>query len=129
MNTIGELTREDLSDCVLPSQYNDLFGRRSVYRDGEYRLLFAILEDAIKTYLANKRCANPAQKKRFEETRGWFESARESNAGLFGFQSICELLEIEPARLLESLKSFEPSPLSVRRHRIKRDTEVRNLAA
>ena len=37
MNAAVEFTREDLTDSILPSQYNDLLRRPSTVADGEYR--------------------------------------------------------------------------------------------
>ena len=64
MNAAVQFTREDLGDSILPSQYNDLLRRRSTLADGEYGLLWALLEDAIRSYLAKRARSNPTQRKR-----------------------------------------------------------------
>jgi hypothetical protein len=43
----GEMTQDDESDILLPEQYNDLRRRHHELR-GELRLMFAVLEDAIR---------------------------------------------------------------------------------
>jgi hypothetical protein len=129
MNTAIEYTPEDLSGSALPSQYNDLIRRRSSVSDGEYRLLWAVLEDAIRTYLANRACSNPIQRKKFEEVRRWFEPASDSARGLFGYQTICDLLEIDPGRLLKGLKCLDTREFPPRRHRLPRNAGARRMAA
>jgi hypothetical protein len=104
MNTAIEFAPEDLSGSILPFQYNDLIRHRSSVSDGEYRLLWAVQEDAIRTYVANRTCSNPIQRQRFEEVRSWFESPQDTARGLFGLQSICDLLELDSGRLLKGLK-------------------------
>ena len=129
MSMAIEIAPEDLYESVVPSQYNDLIRHRSPAAEGEYRLLWAVLEDAIRTYLANRPCSNPIQQERFEHVRRWFEAAQESGGGLFGFQTICDLLEIDSGRLLARLKSVGPHAFPVRRHRLVRTVGIRNLAA
>lgn len=128
MKATDELTREELGDSILPSQYYDLVSRRMPICDGEHRLIWAVLEDAIRTYLANKGRSDPARKKIFEEVRAWFESSQDSRTGMFGFQSICDFLEIDSKRLLNGLKSLR-HPLPNRHHRVVRIGRIRNLAA
>ncbi len=129
MTTVTELALKDLNDSILPSQYNDLIRRRSPAAEGEYRLLWAVLEDAIRTYLENRRCSNPIQQTRFEEVRGWFEVAQDYSGSLFGFQTICDLLDLNSGRLLAGLKSAGARAFPVRRHRLVRAAGVPNLAA
>jgi hypothetical protein len=51
MSTASAFTPQDFGDSVLPSQYDDLVRRRSLGREGEYRLLRAVLENPIRTYI------------------------------------------------------------------------------
>jgi hypothetical protein len=129
MNAVIEFAPEDLSGSILPSQYNDLIGRRLSISDGEYRLLWAVLEDAIRTYLANSTCSNPIQRKKFEEVCSWFEPEQKSTRALFGFQTICDLLEIDPGRLLNGLKCLDTREFLPRRHRLLRNAGARSMAA
>jgi hypothetical protein len=127
MNTAIEFT-EDLSDSILPSQYNDLLRRRSTVADGEYRLLWSVLEDAIRSYLANKARSNATQSKRFEEVRNWFEPADEPR-NFFSFETVCDLLGVDSGRLLKGLKSLGDREFPVRGHRLRRYAGPRSLAA
>ena len=67
MKPATECTPGDYTELVVPSQYNDLARRHSPLNQGEYRLLWAVLEQAIRAYRANRRCSNPIQRQTFEE--------------------------------------------------------------
>jgi hypothetical protein len=124
-----EFAPEDFNDSILPSQYNDLVRRRAPLNDGEYRLLWAVLEDAIRSYLANRKWSNPIQRMKFEEVRSWFEpSQAEPRSGL-SFQTICDLLGIDRGQLLKGLKSLNGGEFPRRRHRLTRNARPRTLAA
>ena len=129
MPTYTELKLEDLGGSVLPSQYNDLTRRRLSAVEGEYRLLRAVLDDAIRTYLTTRASSNPIQRRKFNEVRAWFESRKDGRAGLFGFRTICEMLDIDSERLLKGLRSKGPRVVPVRVQRPARSAQVRNLAA
>jgi hypothetical protein len=128
MNTGIEFASEDLGGSILPSQYNDLLRRRSTVADGEYRLLWTVLEDAIRSYLVNRGCSNPTQCRKFEEVRSWFEPANEPR-GLFAFETICDLLGVDSGRLLKGLKSLDASDLLPRDGRVLRNAGPRSMAA
>jgi hypothetical protein len=123
-----EIANDDLTDGILPTQYNDLIRRRSLDSEGDYRLLWAVLEDAIRTYLTNRARSNLAQRRRFEEVHNWFEPGQAGRRGLFDFLTICDILEIDSGRLLKRLKSStERFPL--RRCRFPQQHGARILAA
>jgi hypothetical protein len=98
--------RFDDSDLLLPSQYNDLIRRRLLGLDGEYRLLWAVLESAIESYLANETCATPKQHAAFDEIYGWFRTSPDKGRGLFAFATICDLLGIDSGVLLKGIESL-----------------------
>ncbi|HUA33552.1 MAG TPA: hypothetical protein VMA09_08095 [Candidatus Binataceae bacterium] len=124
-----ELATEDLTDGILPSQYNDLVRRLSPIAEGEYRLLWAILEDAIRTYLANRSCSNAAERRKFEDVRDWFEPAQAEARALFDFQNVCDLLGIDSRRLLKGLKALDARKLSSKPYRILPIAGAQKLAA
>lgn len=123
-----ELETEDLTDAILPCQYNDLVRRRSSAPHSEYRLLWAVLEDAIRTYVANVGCSNAAQRRKFEEVRDWFEPAEPARS-LFDFQNVCDLLGIDSDRLLKGLRTLDARSLSSKRYRVLPTTGTQKLAA
>jgi len=106
---------EALSDPVLlPSQYDDLFRRRARMAEGEYRLLWAVLENGIRSYLANMDCSTSARCSAFEEACSWFHPAEHQPQDLFAFQSLCDLLGIDATMLLKGLESIQLNDLAIR---------------
>jgi len=107
---------EEFSSALLPSQYNDLIRRRASNAGGEYRLFWAVLEDAIRTYLSNVQCSSLRQRKAFEEVHEWFFAGRGAGDGLFGFHSVCDALAIEAEVLLLALNKLQLRDLPMRRY-------------
>lgn len=90
------LSPEDPPGSLLPSQYFEHVRRRKLL-NGEYRLLLAVLEDAIRSYLSNLGARRGEERAILAEVRVWFFARGNSGKqGLFAFESICELLGIEP---------------------------------
>ena len=87
-------------------QYNDSVRRRSAGFEGERRLLWAVLQDAIDTYLASMRCATGRQRDEFDEICGWFRLPEDEGGSLFSFETICDLLDIDARLLLKGLESI-----------------------
>jgi hypothetical protein len=112
MNAVTEFTLEDHVDLILPSQYDDLVRRRSPLNDGEGRLLWAVLEEAIRTYRASRKCSTPIQREKFQEVCSWFEPSEAQERSGLSFQTICEFLGIDPGQLLERLKSLDDGEFS-----------------
>ncbi|HLH78628.1 MAG TPA: hypothetical protein VKV28_17650 [Candidatus Binataceae bacterium] len=84
---------------VLPEQFYEhrfLTGQR-----GEYRLLMAVLQEALRTYLTNRGSTSGKRCYEYWEVRRWFES-RQTNF-LFDFQTICELFSIDADALRRKL--------------------------
>ena len=129
MNGQIQLRNEDLPGAILPSQYNDAIRRRSATAEGEQGLLWAVLEDAIRTYVANRGCATAAQRRKFEEVRNWFEPVHPEDRGLFDFQNVCDLLGVEAGRLLNGIKALGARALSSKSYRVRPAAGARKLAA
>jgi len=110
-----DLSPEASSEAMLPTQYFDRI-KRSKFLDGERRLLLAVLEEAVRSYLKNINCRSMKQWTRFTEVRHWFESHTDSQ-GLFAFESICDLLEIDPGVFRRRLTSLSRRDLPSRRLR------------
>jgi hypothetical protein len=112
MNQATDSLIDHSGGSILPSQYNDLVRRRSSGFEGERRLLWAVLEDAIDTYLANMDCATAKQRNEFDEICGWFYAPKDQPAGLFSFESICDMLEIDAPSLLKGIESIRKREMS-----------------
>ena len=117
-----------LDGDVMPSQYDDLVRRRFSIVKSEYLLLWAVLEDAIRAYQANKSRSTSKKRKAFEELRRWFES-RDTRQGLFAFPTICEFLAIDPDGVLKRLDATDSKRIPRRHRRIAGKPPNHSLAA
>lgn len=132
----GESTRGSLSSHsifepgrLMPEQYDDLVRRRRVI-DGEKRLMLAVLEDAIRTYLRNINAKDGERRREFLEVKNWFNSDRlgaHGNPSVFGFENLCETLGIEPVSLRQRLRAMTLDDLPARRYQNRRHRPLSSL--
>jgi hypothetical protein len=129
MSASAHISFETFSEGVLlPSQYNDLARSGRSVSAGEYRLLWAVLEDAIGTYLTNRDCSTRNQRREFEEVCHWLHSTRKHPRGLFTFASICEVFDLDADLLLKALESPSDS-WPIRRRVVMGAQKLQHLAA
>jgi len=83
-------------DTLLPLQYYESAKRRQVL-EGERRLLFAVLEDAVECYLKNMDARSRKQRLLFYEAQSWVNSR--NRTGLFAYETLCEALNIDSEAL------------------------------
>ena len=97
-------TYEAADDCpsifqgisFLPPE-NSETRRKKATSEGERKLLFAVLEDAIVCYLQDGGEASVSNRPEFHGAAEWLSSDDES--GPFAFLRICEALSIDAGRL------------------------------
>jgi len=91
-------------DVMLPSQY---FGtdRGGVRQEPEYRLVLAILEDAIHCFMKYRFAVDHGGRELYEDARVWIES--EDRAWPFSFENICAIVGIESDFLRGGLRKWE----------------------
>ncbi|MGD0074880.1 MAG: hypothetical protein ABSD31_11145 [Candidatus Binataceae bacterium] len=89
-------------DTLLPMQYNEILRRRSVL-EGEHKLMFAVLEDAVKCHLKHMNAESRRQRLLFYEVRNWMNT--KNRVGLFSYQTLCESLGIDAKALSAALES------------------------
>jgi hypothetical protein len=89
-------------DTLLPTQYYEIMRRRHSL-EGERKLMFAVLEDAVECYLKNMNARPRKQRILFYEAQNWMYAKHK--VGLFAFETLCEALGIEPVILREALES------------------------
>jgi hypothetical protein len=106
--------REDASYPMTPQQYYDAIGRRHAL-DAEPRLLFAVLEDAIRCYATGANSESTSHRHEFEEVRQWIEARGDYD--IFSFESICRVFDIDPDGLRRQLKTLQRSDLPRRQLR------------
>jgi hypothetical protein len=84
-------------DFLVPVQFFDLTRRRAML-DGETRLVFAVLEDAVRCYVKTVNSSRRSDREQFDEVQRWFHA----EAGIhspFSFEYVCDVLGIEPTLL------------------------------
>ena len=63
-------------------------------REGEERLMLAVLQDAVECFQENVLSQQPWEKKLFQEAENWVLA--KNTDWLFSFESICETLQLHP---------------------------------
>jgi hypothetical protein len=96
-------------------------------REGEERLMLAVLEDAVEYFYKYFLAPNPRGKQLFQEAEDWFFD-RDGEA-LFSFESICETLGLHPDHIRKGLMVWKEARLktaSVQSHPAGRPKSARN---
>lgn len=91
------LTARFEPDFLVPVQFFDLTRRRSML-DGETRLVFAVLEDAVRCYVKTVNSTRRCDREHFDEVQRWFR-AEVGTRSPFSFEYVCDVLGIEPSAL------------------------------
>lgn len=117
----------DSFNALLPTQFYELLRRRTIL-EGERKLMFAVLEDAIQCYLKNMNGRTEQQRILFAEVQRWFDAEEDIKGGsVFSFESVCRELGIDPGRLRKRLDPSRLSDLPSTRNR--RVTPTRPLSS
>jgi hypothetical protein len=96
-------------DFLVPAQYYDLIRRRSRI-DGEMRLVFAVLEDAVRCYVRGAHSTSRIEREHYDEVIEWFATADAPQVP-FSFGHVCDVLGIEPRDLRAHLDFLRPEDL------------------
>jgi hypothetical protein len=88
-------------DPVLRFEYYALQTRNVL--DGERALMFAVLVDALDTYVKTRNAKGHRKRAEFNEVDGWIRSRTTSSP--FSFETICDSLGLNPDAIRFSLKS------------------------
>jgi hypothetical protein len=102
-------------DFLVPVQFFDLTRRRSML-DGETRLLFAVLEDAVRCYVKTLNSPRRCDREQFEEVQHWFNSEAGCRSP-FSFEYVCDVLTIEPETLRRRLSFLSVKDLPTKQMR------------
>jgi hypothetical protein len=94
---------DDTFHPITPAQFYDL-NTRAHHLDGETRLLFAVLEDAVRCYATAARSSRLRHQRALDEVREWVNLRGEHD--LFSFDSICRIFDLEPELLRRQLNSM-----------------------
>ncbi len=71
--------------------------------EGERALMFAVLVDALDTYVRTRNAKDHSKRAAFNEVNGWIRSR--STASPFSFETVCDSLSLNPGAIRFSLKS------------------------
>jgi hypothetical protein len=80
-------------------------------REGEERLMLAVLESAVEDFQKYVLARNPRGKRLFQEAEEWFLE-RESEE-LFSFENICETLRLHPDYIRQGLMGWKEAKLKL----------------
>jgi len=92
-HAVGDMSGFDGEVCV---RYEAVY-RRAEPASGERRLLLAVLEDGIRTFLKNARATHGRASNLRREALSWLVTG--DRADVFAFENICEALGIDAQRL------------------------------
>ena len=93
-------------DVLRPSQFFATLPRQAPHKTGEYRLLLAVLANAVECFQKYVRAKNKAERQLFEEAEQWIMAENDRRDRLveltgraFSFRYVCEVLDIPPDSL------------------------------
>jgi len=100
-------------DTIVPSQFFATLRSQAPSKRGEYRLLVALLEDAIDCFQKNVHAANKWEQRLFDEAQGWItgedgdrSSDAEDRLPGFSFEYVCDVLGLDAAYLRWGLQQW-----------------------
>ena len=98
-------------DVLLPSQFFAAM-RKRVPQEPEYRLIVAVLEDAIDCYQKHLRARDPKMRQLFDDAAEWIGS--DDRKWPYSFVSICEILSLNPGYVRRGLDAWRDAQLGGR---------------
>jgi len=98
--------------------------------NSEYRLMLAVLQDAVMCWVRCSRTRNMRERRMFQEIYAWFWNRDRS--WLYAFESICEYLDLEPDAIRRGLKngpslSLQQPDSLLQMRRVRRHKKIRAL--
>ncbi len=90
-------------ETILPSQFFDRF-QIDASLQPEKRLMLAVLEDAVGTFQKYVGASTRRGQRLLAEVEDWF--AEPAGEWPFGFESVCQALNLEPAYIRGGLKRW-----------------------
>jgi hypothetical protein len=115
LDEVRELLAENFGTDILPVQYwTSLKTHKAV--EGERRLWLAVLEDAVRCYLANRNPRDAQQRMVFAEARDWFYPRRNvPHHAPVSFEDVCDELGIDAEAFRGRLNSINVRDLPTHR--------------
>jgi hypothetical protein len=107
--------RSVVSDGWISLDPADIGLIESVYkkniREGEERLMLAVLESAVEDFQKYVLARNPRGKRLFQEAEEWF--LEKDSEELFSFENICETLQLHPDYIRQGLMVWKEAKLKL----------------
>jgi len=100
-------------DAVLASQFFDAL-RRQGLPEGEYRLMLAVLEDALHCFVQHAGDTDRDKRELYADAARWITGP--SDGGLYSFATICDVLGIDAGFLRGRLLKQRDATLARRRN-------------
>lgn len=100
-------------DTLLPEQYFETY-RRKFYLEPEKKLMLAILEDAVACFQKNIFARDAKGKALQREAEDWIVG--KGSHGIFAFDSVCEMLGLDPDYLRQGLAVWKRKALAEHTH-------------
>lgn len=136
------LSYEETLQPVRPKQYDGnassllieqvaYGGQRAALRwSSEYRLLLAVLQDAVACWFRYCHAQNGRERRMFQEIHEWFWD--ETCDWLYAFESICEHLDLDPDAIRRGLVRWQATPQhqpmsTFQMRRVRRHRKIRPL--
>jgi hypothetical protein len=82
---------------------------KKTLREGEERLMLAVLENAVEYFQKYVLARNPGGKKLFQEAEEWF--LEKDSESLFSFENICDTLQFHPDHIRQGLMVWKEARL------------------
>ena len=101
--TDGWVSIDPADEAILEGVY------KKTLREGEERLMFAVLENAVEYFQKYVLARKPSGKQLFREAEEWFLD-KDSDA-LYSFESICETLGLHPDPIRKGLMVWKEAKL------------------
>ena len=105
----GDVLRPEV---LLPVQFFGPLRTRVSDKGGEYRLLAAVLEDAVNCFQQHAFASDRRSRRLFEETNLWILDRSASSDGPFSFGYICAVLGLDADCLREGLQRWRQERLA-----------------
>jgi hypothetical protein len=102
-----------VTDGWVPLDAADMGLIESVYkktiREGEERLMLAVLESAVEDFQKYVLARKPSGKKLFQQAEEWF--LEKDSDELFSFENICDTLQLHPDYIRQGLMGWKEAKL------------------
>jgi hypothetical protein len=111
---IGTLSEPDI---LASNRYENVFQSRQI--PPEKRLILAILDDAVQSFVATMKPRNHKELREFEEAQTWIMET--NSEWIFSFDSVCSQLALDPDYLRSGLQKLKAEARNAQRSHTARD--------